>query len=449
MSLNEQSPSQILVGATLIDGARLAPITDSSIVVGNGRILNVGTRDSVKPPSGADLIDLSGFTVIPGLFDSHVHVGQIAYNRFAADDPEQLFDDFMKSFVARGVTTVRCTGSPDLGKAFTTLKEGRPDWPRFFGSGPNLDGSPGGPHTGLRVINTPEEAITNVRDLLDHGADFIKVYAWMEQREMAAVVEEAHRRGARVAAHVGHSTTASEAVSLGVDCLEHIRIGHELLTDDQRQQLKSMPKRQHDALISFRPWQFIDLDSRQVDTLLEQFTNAQVRIVPTLTLSQSVLLSRIKSEVRTPPGIDTMHEAVIRRWEESEFSADYSDSDLAYAEGIFLKQLDFVRRVHEAGIRVIAGTDVPNPYIPPGYGLHQELQLLVAAGISPLQALMSSTSRAAELLGLSHELGSIEGGKHADLVVLDGNPTSDISMTERIAGVMKAGHWVCPLKATS
>ena len=126
----------------------------------------------------------------------------------------------MKAFVEYGVTTVRCTGSPDLDWSFRILKEGDTGWPRFYGSGPNLDGPPRGPHPGLRVVRSAAEARAQTLDLIENGADFVKVYVWMTGDLLSGVVSEAHSHGLRVAAHVGNSLTAEEAVIHGVDALD-------------------------------------------------------------------------------------------------------------------------------------------------------------------------------------------------------------------------------------
>ncbi|MGH9244824.1 MAG: amidohydrolase family protein [Acidimicrobiales bacterium] len=439
---SDDGPPLALVGGLLVDGSGRPPIPDVTVVVGRGRIVNAGPRPAVRLPDDAVTVDVAGRTIIPGLFDGHVHVGQLPYNRFDVDDPETLCDELMSTFTARGVTSVRCTGSPDLGSGFALLKRGRPTWPRFFGSGPNLDGPPGGPHPGRRVMTSPAEARAQVRDLLSGGADFVKVYAWMAPAEMAAVVAEAHGSGVRVAAHVGHRVTAAEAVSLGVDCLEHVRVGPELLGPDERRRLAELPARRHDALVSFRPWRYIDPGSLAAGALLDRFADLGVYLVPTLSVSQSTLLGRVDPRVRHPEGSDAMHPSVLARWESVDFAQDYSGVDLELAPLELSRQLEFVGRAHRAGVRIVAGTDVPNPFIVPGHGLHEELRLLVSSGLTAMEAIVAATRRCAALLGVERELGTIEGGKLADLVVLDGDPTDDIAAVRRVVAVMKGGAWV-------
>lgn len=432
------APALVLTGATLVDGTGRDAIEDAVVEVVGGRIANVSRRGDIAPAAGSTTVDLSGKTILPGLIDSHVHLGLLPYNRFGVEDPMPLFDRFMKAFVEYGVTTVRCTGSPDLDWSFGILKEGNSRWPRFYGSGPNLDGPPGGPHPGLRVVRTPEDAQVQTLDLLDSGADFVKVYVWMTGELLRAVVSVAHSRGRKVAAHVGHSLTAEEAVLLGVDALEHIRVGAELLTDEQLAEVARLPVRAHDHLLSFRPWRYIDVESDRVDALLDLLVERGVYLTPTLTLSRSALLNN-EEEVREPEGIDRMPHAVIDHWERKGWINDYSTEDWEAAPTEWRRQVEFVGRAYRHGVRIAAGTDMPNPFILPGLGLHDELQLLHSSGMSPQAVIGAATRVGAELLSVDRDLGTVEKGKLADLLVVEGNPLQDLGCLRRPWAVLKEG----------
>ncbi|MDE0171768.1 MAG: amidohydrolase family protein [bacterium] len=432
------APALVLTGATLVDGTGRDAIEDAVVEVVGGRIANVSRRGDIPPAAGSNTVDLSGKTIVPGLIDSHVHLGLLPYNRFGVEDPMPLFDRFMSAFVEYGVTTVRCTGSPDLDWSFGILKEGNSRWPRFYGSGPNLDGPPGGPHPGLRVVRTPEEAVAQTLDLLDNGADFVKVYVWMTGEILRAVVSAAHSRGRKVAAHVGHTLTAEEAVLLGVDALEHVRIGEELLTDEQRAEIAALPVRAHDHLLSFRPWRYIDVESDRAGALLDLLVERGVYLTPTLTLSRSALLNN-EDEVREPEGIGRMPHAVIDHWERKGWINDYSAEDWEAAPTEWRRQVEFVGRAYRHGVRIAAGTDMPNPFILPGSGLHDELELLHSTGM-PRQAVVEAATRiGAELLGVDRDLGTVEKGKLADLLVVDGNPLEHLDCLRRPWAVLKGG----------
>ena len=430
--------SLVLSGATIIDGTGRPPIKDAVVEVAGGRIANVYRRGDTSPAEDALAVDLDGKTVLPGLIDSHVHLGLLPYNRFGVEDPIELFDRFMRDFVHHGVTTVRCTGSPELDWSFRMLKEGKPGWPRFYGSGPNLDGPPGGPHPGLRVVNHPAEARAQTFDLIDNGADFVKIYVWMTAELLDAVVRAAHSRGRMVAAHVGNSLTAQEAVFLGVDALEHIRIGDELLTGEQRAEIARLPRRAHDHLLSFRPWRYIDVDSDRTGALLDLFVERGVYLTPTLTLSRSALRNR-EGAVRNPHGIERMPAAVIDHWDQKGWINDYSTEDWEAAPIEWSSQVQFVERAHRRGVRLAAGTDMPNPFILPGAGLHDELELLHSARMSNHAVIQAATRTGARLLGVDRDLGTVEKGKLADLLIVDGDPLADLGRLRRPWAVLKAG----------
>ena len=433
-----RAPALVLSGGRVIDGTGRDPIEEAVVEVAGGRITNVYRRGDTASPAGCKTVDLTGKTLLPGLIDSHVHLGLLPYNRFGVDDPMPLFDRFMKAFVEYGVTTVRCTGSPDLDWSFRILKEGNRRWPRFYGSGPNLDGPPGGPHPGLRVVRNPSEARAQTLDLLENGADFVKVYVWMTGDLLRAVVSVAHSHGRAVAAHVGNTLTAEEAVLLGVDALEHIRIGEELLTDEQSAEIAALPVRAHDHLLSFRPWRYIDVESDRAGALLDLLVERGVYLTPTLTLSRSALRNR-EDAVRRPEGVGRMPDAVIDHWERKGWIDDYSAEDWEAAPIEWRRQLDFVGRAYRHGVRIAAGTDMPNPYILPGSGLHDELELLHSTGMPRHAVVEAATRVGAGLLGVDRDLGTVEKGKLADLLVVDGDPLEDLDCLRRPWAVLKEG----------
>ena len=433
-----RSETLTLFGGRVIDGSGRPPIDDAVVEISNGRVTNVYRRGEVNLPAGSNHVDVGGRTILPGLIDSHVHLGQLPHNRFGVDDPMALFDHFMRAFVEHGVTTVRCTGSPDLDWSFRILKEGGPQWPRFYGSGPNLDGPPGGPHPGLRVVKDAADARAQTLDLIENGADFLKIYVWMTEEPLKAVVSAAHAHGKMVAAHVGNTLTAESAVLHGVDALEHIRIGTELLSEEQCAEIARLPRRNHDHLLSFRPWRYIDVESDRVGALLDLLLERGVRLTPTLTLSRSALLTHADA-VRKPAGIEQMPTAVIEHWKQKAWINDYSDDDWEAAPLEWRRQLEFVGRAHSHGVKIAAGTDMPNPFILPGSGLHDELELLHSAGMSRHDVIGAATRAGAELLGVSNDLGTIEKGKMADLVVVDGDPLEDLNSLRYPWAVFKAG----------
>ncbi len=432
-----------LVGGRVIDGTGRPPIDDAVVLIDGERIDAVFRRGDMEVPSGAEVVDVSGSTVMPGLIDCHVHVGVLADNSFLqVEDPSSLADQFMTTLLRHGVTTVRDTGNFNPDEVFQTFKQGRDGWPRFFGAGTILDGpaDPPAPWRWLAIIDDEASARAETARLVEAGMDFIKVYVWARLPVLRAVVSEAHRRGARVAAHVGHMITVEEAVKVGVDALEHVRVGRELVPEEHQEELAALPGRILDPLVGFQPWRYIDPESDLADGLIALMAERGTFITPTLTLSQSILAGNTPAGT-CPSGLDEMPEAVAEQWSQYAYPFDYSETDWEAAPVELRNQMAFIGRAQRGGVNVTAGTDLTNPFVVPGHSMHEELRLLVdGCGFTPTEAIVAATSRAAELLGQGDELGSVEKRKLADLVVLEADPLEDIRNTRRIAAVYKGGR---------
>ena len=211
-----------------------------------------------------------------------------------------------------------------------------------------------------------------------------------------------------------------------------------MLTDEQRAEIAGLPVQAHDHLLSFRPWRHIEVDSDRTGALLDLFVERGVYVTPTLTLSRSALRNK-EDAVRRPEGVGRMPDAVIDHWERKGWINDYSAEDWEAAPTEWRRQLDFVGRAYRHGVRIAAGTDMPNPYILPGSGLHDELELLHSTGM-PRQAVIEAATRVgAELLGVDRNLGTLEKGKLADLLVVEGNPLEDLDWLRRPWAVLKEG----------
>jgi imidazolonepropionase-like amidohydrolase len=375
-------------------------MADVTIVVAGERIQAIGSRHDVDIPPGAHVIDARGQSIIPGLIDMHVH-----------------YRDWMEPlFLQHGVTTVRDVGN-NLDVILTRRRWSQQpgaNQPRIFACGPLIDGP--NPRWGAwisRAVTTPEEARAVARELLERRVDCLKAYEQLKPPQLQALVQEATPYGVPVTAHLGQ-TTAADAMALGVRALEHASgVDYHTTTSEELQALARL------------------------------VASTRVFLVPTLVLHEQ--LSRLLSpEIRQDPLLPQVPVQQFGWWEAPYGVGRWTEALAARHRNLLARNQAWIAEVAKAGGRIVAGSDTPNPYVLPGAGLQRELELLVAAGLTPLQAITAATRTAAELLGQEARLGTLAAGKVADLVILRGNPAADIRQIREVEQVWRDGHVVWP-----
>lgn len=423
-------PALVLRGGTLVDVASGKEIFDSVIVMRGDRIEQVGSRNTVVPED-AQIIDVTGKWITPGLIDSHAH----------AENPDETP---FSLYLAKGVTTIRNPGGNITVLRLTRkrLLGGELIGPRLFFSGPLLDGMPPVWPDGSLLVDTPQRARSAVNFLADQGVDFVKVYNNVKEPELEAIIGMAKERGLPVAGHIPRSMTMTHAVEIGMTVLEHIRVtGREMLSPEEAEKLDPLPLGRREPLL----WQRFDLQSGKMQALIQRLAESQVFLDPTLVIEEVTEMPNPDAD-KNDPNNQYLSPAVIER--EVNFKSPLFElpADLKTA-GVeaFQKQEKFVGMCNRAGVKIIAGTDGPSiGSLLPGFGLHRELELLVASGLSPLQALRAASVTAAEALGKGDQLGTIERGKLADMVVLDADPLLDIHNAAKINLVVEGGKAFSP-----
>lgn len=428
-----------MIGGTVIVGGH-PPIEEAVIDIEGGRVSGIGPRAAASVRDDLVQQDLRGRFLIPGLVDAHVHVALTPVTYARASDPMGITDILLRSFVRHGVTAVRDPGSPDQGAFYRELREGRPEWPRFFSSGPVIDGPPGVHWSGTRVVETAEHARHEVNAIADAGAVLIKTYFWLQPEPFRAVVAGAHDRGLPVAYHPG-SVSVGDAVDLGVDQIEHLLHAPELLPPRERGRAAGLPAVAWDSLEMFRLWRHVDPTGPTARRLLDRMAKAGTVLTPTLALSAALLDGSAGQHADRGRKSD-MPAEVVARWEDTAHPEQYNRDDRNDAPRNLDRQLRHVSLAHEADVRLAAGTGGMGHFLVPGASLLDELELLVRAGLSPSEALTSATRIAAELIGKAGEIGTLSVGARADLVVLDGDPSIDISNVRRQMAVLKEGDVV-------
>jgi imidazolonepropionase-like amidohydrolase len=375
-----------MTGATVIDGTGGAPIANGVVVVRDGRIADVGPRSSVSVPAGVATVDVSGRTIVPGLWDMHTHVTQI---------------EWAPVYLAAGVTTVR-----DMGNEFEfivplrdAIASGRAIGPRVLLAG-LVDG--GGPNAfGVTYASTPEEAAAVVARYHDAGFQQMKIYSLIAPPIVDAIAAAAHRLGMTVTGHVPNGMTIEQAAAAGMDHIAHLPIRGEAATTEVKQTVAFLRER-GTVVDPTQSW----------NELLGHAAGSPVA------LFQPGIL-------KVPPPLNRLFS-----------NAGTADIDAETARSRLERGLRIVKALADAGVPIVAGTDEGVP----GHSLHREIELYVEAGLTPMQALQAATIVPARAMKLDAELGTIERGKRADMVVLNGNPLEQIRNIRTVRWTIVGGR---------
>ncbi len=411
-----------LVGATLIDGSGGPTRPDAVIVVRGGKIEAVSSRAEFSLPKNTTEIDLRGKWIVPGLIDAHAHVAPWALPRY----------------LAWGVTTVRDVhGAKDTILALRQLANlGGISSPRIYSAGAMIDGRPT-TYADAIGVDDGSDARKAVDQLSVAGVDYIKVYTRIDPPLLKAIVDEAGTFGLRVTGHLG-LTNAITAARIGIRGDEHMTGVPESALPDPAALYSAHYRGFWAGWTAFeRAW--ASLDSGSLARVAAELAARKVFVIPTLVLHET--FSRLDDTTITrqaelkdvPPAVQTGWDVpgMIAR-------AGWSALDLAEFRKSRPKQDLFLRQFFEAGGVIAAGTDASNQLLIPGFSEHREMELLVAAGLTPKDALLAATRNGALLLG-ADSIGRIVPGKAADLVVLGADPLADIQNARKVERVMLRG----------
>jgi imidazolonepropionase-like amidohydrolase len=420
------SSTLVLTNFTLIDGNGGAPLQNAAVVAENGRITYVGLASQLKPPAGAAVQDLTGKYVLPGLIDLHVHVAE---SDGAVQDPKRTFtranvEKDLRLYASYGVTSVLSMGSdqPLVYQIRDEQRRSRPTMARFFTAGrgftvregfPTNQGNiPGVPYE----VTEPKQAAGYVDELAKHNPDVVKI--WVDDRFgdfkktpinlSTAIINEAHKHNLKVAAHVFYLEDAKQLAAAGLNAFAH-SVRDKPIDDELIQLMK-----QHGT------WQIPTLTRDSTPFEFEHpepFLNDPffMRAAPPLWVAN----------LKSPAFLKAM--VADKHWKEYPALLENSKRNL--------------KRMSDAGVRFGFGTDAGVPGRVPAYLDHEELLLMRDAGLTPMNIIVAATKSSAEFLG-ARDLGTVERGKWADLLVLGANPLNDLGNSRKIEAVYVAGNKV-------
>ncbi|MEO8452396.1 MAG: amidohydrolase family protein [Gemmatimonadota bacterium] len=432
-----QTPALVLRGATLIDGTDGPPQANATVVLKNGWIVAVGNPADVTIPPGARVIDLTGRYLLPGFIEMHGHVAIGAWVvdssggkrvfRYAYDEADTR--ELTKAQLAFGITTVRNPATPTREGVVlrNRVRLGEQVGPRIITSGAPIDGP--SIITATDQVTTEAEIRSAVTRQAAAGVDFIKVYDQLDSAQIRIAVDEAHKHGLPVVGHLWR-TSWMDASRAGIDGITHIIVSNaNLLPEKSRAEFLEIKDR---TRVMFDWFKYVDLGGSEIKGLLDTLVAHWITIDPTLVYFEQVVWGNDAGHYPedapryVPPGFAAKtRKGAIPGW---------SAADYANMRDRFRRMQEFARRLYQGGVPLTVGTDTPNPWM-----YHREMELLAGAGIPNADVIRMATHNAAVALRLTSEIGSIEVGKRADLVVLDADPIADITNTRRIAWVIHDG----------
>jgi len=392
---NSASPYAItvLINGRLIDGLGGPPVENATILIKGNRISELGSRITI--PAEAKVVDLEGMTVLPGLVDAHLHT---------VNDNSTL-----NTFLRHGVTTMRDPGHPF--RFYQSIHFAEAPLPRIFLTGAHLDAYPGVYTQQAMMIKDHGHVREVIESYVEQGSSGLKIYFRLPLNFYETVLQSAAFYGIPAVAHV-EMVPAEAAIRAGLKGIEHVPSFGTSLADpkDAEEFTKGVDQNNNYRNEGrYQLWSGIDLKHERVNQLLMLAAKEKVAFCPTL--------------------------ATFERQEGDQGVKDYQ------AAG-FKNMLGFVGMAHQAGVRIVTGSHTHGNYAESGWAYQREMELMVAAGMSPLEVITASTLHTAEYLGTSSRVGSIEAGKLADLVIINGNPAVEIRDMYKIQRVMLNGLWI-------
>ncbi|MFZ0555664.1 MAG: amidohydrolase family protein [Nitrososphaeraceae archaeon] len=409
--LNTDNENEILVlnGATLIDGTDGPQKNNSVIIINNNKIIAVTSQNNYSSfnisngsLTNGRVLNLTGKYIMPGLFDMHAHVAGVRKNSY----DQATSEDMLRMLLNYGVTTIRNPGGPT--NKTVQLRE---EVLNENLSGPEI-------FTAGRLLNTPEfpipfvekqvtseeEVRKEVRRQAAAGVDYIKLYVGLKPDLVKAAIEEAHSQGIKVIGHL-YLTSWTDAANLGIDFLTHgVPVSPFLLPEDEQRIFNLTGGGPFDHSL----WlDLVDLNGTEIRNMIDSLVQNHIPIDPTLSIYEAIFKHGIQ---------DPQNE---QRWN---------------------TVLQLTKMMHDSGIKILSGTDIPNFDLVAGESLHHELELLVEAGINTSDVIKIATKNGAEALDLINQTGTIEPGKEADILILSANPVTDIENTKQIDAVISNGR---------
>ncbi len=410
------------VGVNVVPMDRERVLTGQTVVVKEGRIAALGPADQTAVPKGALRVDGQGKYLLPGLADMHVHL----------EDDEAVNQAMLQLFVANGVTTIlNLYGTPRHLELRRRLARNDIPGPTLYTSGPFISDAP-------NWSPTPEEAERLVVEQKRAGYDFIKIHGDFSREAYRRLFVAARREGIRVIGHAPRNLSLEAMFEERQDAVAH---AEEFL---ETYFFRNVPAELKTADLETKK-RYMNEQIKKIPEVARATANAGLWMIPSLSIYSGIAAQlRDLDALLRRPEMQYLPNRIAAEWQpaRNRYTNRFSKDRIDVFELQTIFSLNLVKSFHEAGVKMLAGTDTPVPCAVPGFSLHDELKGLVAAGLSPYEALRAATINAAEFLGALEQSGTVAVGKRADLILLDSDPLKDIRNTTKLTGVMVGGSWL-------
>lgn len=397
-------------------------LENQTVVVKNGKITAISPAEKARYPKDALVVEAKGKYLMPGLAEMHAHVPPV----------EELkpMQEVMLLFALKGITTIRgMLGHPRHLELRRQVRAGEIIGPHFYTTGPSFNG---------QTVKSPAQAVEMVQQQKQAGYDYLKLHPGLSRENFDALAKAAHAAGMPMVGHVSFQVGIWHALKSGYSSIDHL----DGFVDGLVPGIADMKEQQVGL---FGMYVAAQADTRQIPKLMQELKSSNTWVVPTQALAERWFAPLAPDHFRKDPEMAYMAPEVLNNWEQSKRNLQanplYSPEKIkAYIQ--LRRQL--ILACQQQGVGLLLGSDAPQVFNVPGFSTHQELEYLVAAGLTPFQALQTGTVNVARYLGQAAPAGTVAAGAPADLVLVNGNPLQDIRRTRQISGVMLAGRWMPP-----
>jgi imidazolonepropionase-like amidohydrolase len=400
-----KAPITAFVNVNVVPMDRERVVESQTVIIRNGRIAEIGPANKVKVPDGATRVDGAGKYLMPGLAEMHGHIPP-------PNAPKAYTESVLFLYAANGITTVRgMLGAPNQLELRDRANRGEIVSPALYLAGPSFNGN---------SVNSPEQAVSMVRSQKQEGWDLLKVHPGLTRDEYDAMAKTAKEVGIRFAGHIPAEVGLIHALEMGQETIDHV-----------------------DGYIEYLNGEAGPLDEAKLADAVRRTKTAGAWIVPTMVLWETLIGYTDLNTLAAMPELKYAPPQQVEQWKTAHQNRlNQPNFDRKKAELIATNRMRILKSLHDGGVRILLGTDAPQQFSVPGFSIHREMAFMLKCGFTPYQIIQSGTKNVGDYFKGKDDFGTVEVGKRADLILVQGNPLKDVANIAKSAGVMARGKWM-------